>query len=71
LGPPITLKEVLLPQGPREEGEGERGDPIPTKGQTLWYCMYTIIPLRSNPSFASASIGKLYLHREKNEKIEG
>ncbi len=25
---------------------GERGDPIPTKGQTLWYSMYTMIPLR-------------------------
>jgi hypothetical protein len=36
--------------GPRGEthwlaGEGV-GGPIPTKGQTLWYSMYTIIPLR-------------------------
>jgi hypothetical protein len=23
------------------------GDPIPTKGQKLWFCMFTIIPLRS------------------------
>ncbi len=27
-------------------GEGV-GDPIPTQGQTLWYSMYTKIPLRS------------------------
>ncbi len=30
------------------------GDPIPTKGQTLWYYMYTIIPLRlANTAFVN------------------
>jgi hypothetical protein len=27
------------------------GDPIPTKGQTLWYYMYTIIPLQGSISY--------------------
>jgi hypothetical protein len=39
-----------VPLDPRGEthslaGEGV-GDPIPTKGQTLWYSMHTISPLR-------------------------
>jgi hypothetical protein len=30
------------------------GDPIPTKGQTLWYSMYNIIPLRlANTAFVN------------------
>jgi hypothetical protein len=69
--PPINRKGVLLPQSPREEGEGERGDPIPTKGQTLWYCMYTIIPLRSNPSFATAFHRQALPATQRKERING
>jgi hypothetical protein len=44
---PLTRKEVLLlsPLGVKGRDTlacwgGVRGDPIPTKGQTLWYSMY-------------------------------
>jgi hypothetical protein len=50
---PLARKRVLPlppPLVPRRETHSlaaeELGDPIPTKGQTLWYSMYTIIPLR-------------------------
>ncbi len=33
------------------EGERGRGEPIPTKGQTLWYSRFSIIPLRLSPSW--------------------
>jgi len=54
---PLARKRVLPlppPLVPRRETHSlaaeELGDPIPTKGQTLWYSMYTIIPLGSAPS---------------------
>jgi hypothetical protein len=31
-------------------------DPIPTKGRTLWYSMYTIIPLRCHGYLQSIGI---------------
>ncbi len=54
--PPLSPKRVLLPPlGSRGEthslaGEGVRGDPIPTKGQTRGYFIYPIIPLRPERS---------------------
>jgi hypothetical protein len=69
--PPITRKGVLLPQSPREEGEGERGDPIPTKGQKLWYSVYSVIPLRSNPSFATAFHRQALPATQRKERING
>ncbi len=50
LGPPLSPSSefVSLPLGSwggrhtRLRGRG-RGDPIPTKGETLWYSLYTII----------------------------
>ncbi len=42
-----------FPFGSQEGNSRLRGrgwvDPIPTMGQTLWYCRYTIIPLRFLP----------------------
>jgi hypothetical protein len=56
LGPLIRKRVLLPPFGPRGETHslaGE-GDPILTKGQTLWYSMYTIIPLRlANTAFVN------------------
>ncbi len=51
IGPPhpqATVAPPLWVQEGRHTGLRGRGwgDPIPTKGQTLWYYMYTIIPLR-------------------------
>jgi hypothetical protein len=45
------------PLDPRKEthsfaGEGVRGGPIPTKGLSLWYSMYTISPLYAQNSFS-------------------
>ncbi len=51
IGPPHPQASVAPPLWVQEgrhtwvRGRGW-GDPIPTKGQTLWYSMYTIIPLR-------------------------
>ena len=45
---PLIRKRVLLPPFGSKRGDtlacggGRGGDPIPTKGQTLWYSMYTI-----------------------------
>ncbi len=42
LGPPLTRKRVLVPPlGPRVETHSPAGwgEPIPTKGQTLWYSL--------------------------------
>jgi hypothetical protein len=58
LGPPnpLTRKRVLLPHplwGRHTCLRGVGEPPIPTKGQSLWYSMYNIIPpLRSAPSHA-------------------
>ena len=53
LAPPpryLTCKRVLPPFGSRGDtlagGRGGGGDPSRTKGQTLWYSRYSIIPLR-------------------------
>ncbi len=56
---------MLLPLlGPRGEtyslGEDEEGVQIPTKGQTLWYSMYTIMPLRS----ASTELAQQFAYKE-------
>jgi len=54
VGPPPQLQVSVAPPpplGPKAErltrwwGRGS-GDPIPKKGQTLWYSVYTIILLR-------------------------
>jgi hypothetical protein len=38
------------------------GDPIPTKEQTLWYSMYTIIPPRNKVKFSKVALcSVLYL----------
>ncbi len=48
---PLTASECCPPPLWVQGGDtiacgGGDGDPIPTKGQTLWYSMYTIITLR-------------------------
>ncbi len=43
----VAPPPLLDPRGQTHSLAGEEwGDPIPTKGQTLWYSMYTIISLR-------------------------
>ncbi len=54
---PFTRKRVLPPlwvQGGRHTSLRWRGagDPILTKGQALWYSLYTIIPLLVYPTFS-------------------
>jgi hypothetical protein len=63
----LTASECCFPlsMGPIQGGDtiacgGGGGDPIPTKGQTLWYSMYTkcnpyTVAINSPPTFASAS----------------
>ncbi len=54
---PLTHKQVWSPPQDPSGGRHTRlrgrgwgwGDPIPTKGQKLWYSMYTITPLRLGP----------------------
>ncbi len=48
IGFTMSIAPPLWVQGGRPtrlRGRGW-GDPIPTKRQTLWYSMYTIVPLR-------------------------
>jgi hypothetical protein len=71
LGPLHHPQGSVAPPESKEEGEGERGDPIPTKGQTLWYCMYTIIPLRSNPSFTTAFHRQALPATQRKKRING
>ncbi len=49
LPPPLTCKRVLPPRRGGDTlagGERGQGEPIRTKGHTLWYSRYSIIPLR-------------------------
>ncbi len=50
---PSPARECVAPSAFGSKGEdtlprGGGGDPMPTKGQTLWYSMYTIIPRHRN-----------------------
>jgi hypothetical protein len=53
--PQASVATPPPPLGPRGEtlslaGEGAWRDPIPKKGQTLWYSMFTIITLQIQPN---------------------
>jgi hypothetical protein len=43
----LLLSPLGLKGGRDTRLRGKGGDPIPTKGHTLWHSMFTIVPLRS------------------------
>ncbi len=62
---PLTRKGLLLfpPLGPRGETHSLGGDPIQTKGKTLWYSMYTTV-YGLHILYISAALKKI--HTEEN-----
>jgi hypothetical protein len=49
-------------------GGGGCGDRIPTKGQTLWYSMYSIIPLQLYRTYTAFQDPKSLLFQNKLDK---
>ncbi len=63
---PLPRKRVCLPHirvlgGDTPDCEGGAGEPIPTKGQEIWYSMYNIIPLRRELKYTVKKENKILL----------
>ncbi len=69
LGPsPLTCKRMLpsslVPEGTHSLAGEWAGEPIRTKGQTLWHSRYSVIPLREVIIKPVTKRGKVRLNRE-------